>query len=61
MVERLGGAGIDPLATRKSKSLEETKYLSPKHGAGARAEDRIEDFWQPGTDALSEGHAQALK
>lgn len=46
MVERLGGAGMDPLATRKSKSLEETKYLSPKHGgAGAQAEDRIEDLW----------------
>jgi hypothetical protein len=41
MVERMGGAGLDPaLAGRKSKSLEESKYLSPRHGAGAQ-EDLI--------------------
>lgn len=56
MVERFQGsgvgAGIDPTTGRKSKSFEESKHLSPKHGAGQ--EDRIEDFWQP-AEVRSEG------
>lgn len=48
---------MDPIAGRKSKSFEESKHLSPKHGAAQ--EDRIEDFWQPG-EVRSEG-ANGLK
>lgn len=48
---------MDPNTGRKSKSFEESKHLSPKHGAVQ--EDRIEDFWQP-AEVRSEDAAKLL-